>query len=62
MKTKRIIYFICIVIGAIFMGFGTYFVQKEIGLIIGVVFLFYGVYKSSYAYGGESTNEDDFKQ
>lgn len=50
MKTKRSIYFICILLGASIMGFGDYFIEKELALSVGVVFLFFGIYKSSGAW------------
>ncbi len=32
------------------MGFGDYFIEKELALSVGVVFLFFGIYKSSGAW------------
>ncbi|NJB72359.1 type IV secretory pathway VirB2 component (pilin) [Saonia flava] len=50
MKTKRAIYFILIVLGAITIGFGKAFVQKEYAFSVGIVLLMFGIYKSSQAW------------
>ncbi|WP_411031500.1 hypothetical protein [Spongiimicrobium sp. 3-5] len=59
MKTKRIIYFILIVVGALIMGFGDSFVTKEYALSLGIVFLMLGIYKSTQVWNESRTNEED---
>lgn len=57
MKTKRTIYFILIVCGAMMAGFGNRFMSKEVALSIGMVVLLFGIYKSTYAWTA-TTMED----
>ncbi|MGB5822364.1 MAG: hypothetical protein WBG90_22970 [Saonia sp.] len=47
MKTKQIIYFALIIVGAVVMGFGDTFLKKEYALCIGIVLLMFGIYKST---------------
>lgn len=47
MKTKRIIYFTLLIVGALIMGFGDNFIKKEYALSIGIVLLMFGIYKST---------------
>lgn len=56
MKTKRIIYFSLIIIGAFIMGLGDNYMQKEYALSIGIVFLMFGIYKSSQVWNIGNTN------
>ncbi|PCJ98307.1 MAG: hypothetical protein COA50_02025 [Flavobacteriaceae bacterium] len=58
MKTKRIIYFILIVIGALVMGFGKHFVQKEYALAVGIVLLMLGIYNTTQLWSGEINNKE----
>ncbi|MEH6680896.1 MAG: hypothetical protein V7724_10140 [Sediminicola sp.] len=55
MKTKRIIYFLLIMLGAVAMAMGDRYVQKEYALCIGVVLLMFGIQGSisSWNIGGE---------
>lgn len=60
MKRKSTIYFILIVLGALIMGFGKHFVQKEYALSVGIVFLMFGIYKTTQTWSSEnSKNESD---
>ncbi|MCG2461948.1 hypothetical protein K8352_14405 [Flavobacteriaceae bacterium F89] len=47
MKTKRTIYFLLIVTGALIIGVGEYYFPKEYVLGIGLVLMMYGLYKST---------------
>ena len=62
MKTKRIIYFLLIITGALIMAAGESFMEKEYELSIGIVLLMFGIYKSTQIWsdgGGEATKEKD---
>ena len=63
MKTKRIIYFLLIITGALIMGAGESYMQKEYALSIGIVLLMFGIYKSTQIWSngndGETTEEKD---
>ena len=63
MKTKRIIYFLLIILGALIMGGGENYMEKEYALCIGIVLLMFGIYKSTQIWSdqgeGETTNEND---
>jgi cadmium resistance protein CadD (predicted permease) len=63
MKTKRIIYFLLIITGALIMGVGETYMEKEYALSIGIVLLMFGIYKSTQIWSdgndGEATNEKD---
>lgn len=56
MKTKRIIYFLSILLGATIMGIGERHMQKEYALCLGMVLLMSGIYGSirSWNIGRES--------
>lgn len=62
MKTKRTIYFLMIVTGAILMGTGENWMRREYALSIGIVLLMLGIYKSSRAWNrtktGDTTEND----
>ncbi|MEE9364730.1 MAG: hypothetical protein V3U92_19185 [Cellulophaga sp.] len=58
MKTKRIIYFLCLVFGASVMGFGNRVVEKEYALSIGIVFLMFGIYKFTTLISSKELNEE----
>ncbi|WP_047419676.1 hypothetical protein [Cellulophaga sp. Hel_I_12] len=47
MKTKQIIYLLFIITGALLMGFGPVYVEKEYALALGIIILMFGVYKAS---------------
>tara|TARA_R110002012_G_scaffold322105_1_gene555804 strand:+ start:8818 stop:9012 length:195 start_codon:yes stop_codon:yes gene_type:complete len=47
MKKKQIMYVSLIVIGALLMGFGPVYVEKEYALALGIIILMFGVYKAS---------------
>lgn len=63
MKTKRIIYFLLIITGALIMGVGESYMQKEYALSIGIVLLMFGIYKSTQIWSngndGETNEEKD---
>lgn len=63
MKTKRIIYFLLIITGALIMGAGESYMQKEYALSIGIVLLMFGIYKSTQIWSdgsdGEAAKEKD---
>ncbi|WP_062055071.1 hypothetical protein [Sediminicola sp. YIK13] len=63
MKTKRIIYFLLIITGALIMGAGESYMKKEYALSIGIVLLMFGIYKSTQIWSdgndGEVTKEKD---
>lgn len=63
MKTKRIIYFLLIISGALIMGAGENYMEKEYALCIGIVLLMFGIYKSTQVWSnrsdGEATNNKD---
>lgn len=54
MKKKSTIYFILIVFGALIMGFGKHLVQKEYALSVGIVFLMFGIYKTTQTWSNEN--------
>ncbi len=58
MKTKRSIYFLLIIIGAVIMATGDAWIQKEYALCIGIVLLMFGIYKSSQAWNDEGKDKD----
>lgn len=57
MKAKRTIYFILIVTGALVMGFGKNYMEKEYALSIGIVLLMFGVYKSTQVWSDSRSEE-----
>ncbi|MEJ1223397.1 hypothetical protein [Sediminicola sp. 1XM1-17] len=63
MKTKRIIYFLLIISGAVIMGAGENYMEKEYALCIGIVLLMFGIYKSTQIWSdggeGKTTGEND---
>lgn len=63
MKTKRIIYFLLIISGALIMGTGENYIEKEYALCIGIVLLMFGIYKSTQIWSdnseGKTTEEND---
>lgn len=63
MKTKRIIYFLLIITGAVVMGAGENYMEKEYALCIGIVLLMFGIYKSTQIWGdqnnGNTTEEKE---
>ncbi|MEB8329633.1 hypothetical protein OO009_09715 [Flavobacteriaceae bacterium KMM 6897] len=63
MKTKRIIYFLLIITGAVVMGAGENYMEKEYALCIGIVLLMFGIYKSTQIWSdqndGKTTEEKD---
>lgn len=58
MKTNQTIYFLLILLGAIIMGFGSEWMQKEYALSLGIVLLMFGVYKSSQSWRGRDKEEE----
>lgn len=57
MKTKQIIYVLFMIIGALIMSFGPTYVEKEYALAIGIIFLMFGIYKTSNLY--TSSNQEN---
>lgn len=51
MKTKRTIYFVLIIAGALLMAIGDRFIRKEYAMSVGIVLLMFGIYKSSVSWG-----------
>ena len=47
MKTKRTIYFLLIVLGALIIGVGESYFEKEYVLSVGLIFMMFGLYKST---------------
>lgn len=50
MKTKRTIYFVLILVGAVLMDEGDSFIRKEYAMAPGIIFLMFGIYKSSVSW------------
>ncbi|MEX0289868.1 MAG: hypothetical protein AB3N14_12230 [Flavobacteriaceae bacterium] len=50
MKTKRGIYFLLIILGALIMGVGENWMRKEYALSIGIILLMFGIYKTSQSW------------
>lgn len=47
MKTKRTIYFLLVVLGALIIGVGDSYFPKEYVLSVGLVLMMFGLYKST---------------
>ncbi len=62
MKTKRTIYFILIVCGAMIAGIGDRWMPKEVALSIGMVLLLFGIYKSTYAWGANPSKDEESEE
>ncbi len=60
MKTKRIIYFLCIVAGAIVLGISQFVVQEEYYLSVGFILLMFGIYNTSkvWSIGAGNNNQE----
>ncbi len=61
MKTKRIIYFLLIILGAVIMASDTLFKVKEYALILGIVLLMFGIYNTSKVWSS-NTQEHKLKE
>ncbi|MCE2612639.1 hypothetical protein LVD13_06625 [Flavobacteriaceae bacterium D16] len=51
MKIKPFIYFLLIITGGLLIGFGGQIVLKEYAMIIGIVLIMFGIYKTSVSWG-----------
>lgn len=66
MKTKRTIYFLLIVAGALIIGVGESYFPKEYVLSIGLVLMMFGLYKSTQVWindkdqSGDENGEEKF--
>tara|TARA_R110000868_G_scaffold403147_1_gene680067 strand:+ start:11063 stop:11245 length:183 start_codon:yes stop_codon:yes gene_type:complete len=59
MKIKQFIYFILIILGALIMGFGSSYFEKEYALAVGIIFLMFGVYKVSTSWTATNVEPKD---
>ncbi len=59
MKTKRTIYFLCIVLGALFVGVGDHYFPKEYVLSIGLVLMMFGLYKSTQVWNNDRDQSEE---
>ena len=59
MKIKPLIYLLLIITGGMLIGFGDQILLKEYAMIIGIVLIMFGIYKTSASYASsEKKNED----
>ncbi len=58
MKTKRIIYFVMIVLGAFIAATGEIWIRKEFAMVLGMVLLMAGVYLSTRIWQPASKHSD----
>ena len=59
MKTKRTIYFLLLLSGAIIMASGDFLMQQEYAMALGIVLLMYGIYKISSSWMPVAGDADD---
>ena len=60
MKTKRTIYFLLIILGALIIGVGESYFPKEYALSVGLVLMMFGLYKSTQVWiHDKDQNEED---
>ena len=59
MKTKRTIYFLLIVLGAIIIGAGESYFPKEYVLSVGLVLMMFGLYKSTQVWINDKDQRED---
>ena len=59
MKTKRTIYFLLIVVGAIIIGVGESYFPQEYVLSVGLVLMMFGLYKSTQVWINDKDQRED---
>jgi hypothetical protein len=60
MKIKPLIYFLLIIIGALLIGLGDRIMLQEYAMIIGIVFIMFGIYKTSLSWsGGDEAKKEE---
>ncbi|MCX2720038.1 hypothetical protein [Lentiprolixibacter aurantiacus] len=59
MKIKPPFYLLLIILGGILIGFGGKFMRNEYAMILGIVLLMFGIYKTSTSWSkGEDKKEE----
>ena len=59
MKIKPLIYFLLIVTGGLLVGFGGQIMLQEYAMIIGIVLIMFGIYKTSVSWTKSEPNKED---
>ena len=59
MKIKPLIYFLLIISGGLLIAYGGQIVLKEYAMIIGIVMIMFGIYKTSVSWTKNETNKED---
>jgi hypothetical protein len=59
MKIKPLIYLLLIIAGGVLIGFGDRIMLKEYAMIIGIVLIMFGIYKTSAGYTGSEKKNGD---
>ncbi|MBT8321398.1 MAG: hypothetical protein KJO90_06990 [Eudoraea sp.] len=60
MKIKPLIYFLLIIAGGVLIGFGGQIMLKEYAMIIGIVLIMLGVYKTSVSWSsGDKAKKEE---
>ena len=59
MKIKPLIYFLLIITGGILVGFGGRIMLKEYAMIIGIILIMFGIYKTSVSWTKEKPKKEE---
>ena len=59
MKIKPFIYFLLIITGGILIGFGGRIMLKEYAMIVGIVLIMFGIYKTSVSWTKDESKKEE---